>query len=409
MARRFRALGAIAGQFSQAFGSFLLQVLALRLMGVEGLAQYALLFGFVIIATALVTGLVGDSLTVLDRSEPTVRAGLRSWMLATTAAVALVPAAVAWIADLLPLGQSVLFALSTYVFVIVEILRRLLMACLRFWSLVIVDVASLITSVGVVLGADLLAGEVTLGTFLLALSLGQSVAIAAGVVRLPADERWLALGARRDYASVWRYGSWRAMQQVLRPAMLAGVRAIATITAGLAAYGELEVARVYVAPAMLTVAGVASYLFASYARDRTSPLAFVRRRADRAVMGLGLATVTLAVIATLLVPSLEGLLSSERDVSRIGVFGWAMYAASVAAVTPYGALAAVRGRQVAVFIVRALESVACVAAVGIVIAAGATIFVAPLVITAVSLVSGAVMRLGLLSDRAAPSLEHAPS
>ena len=274
------------------------------------------------------------------------------------------------------------------------------MACLRFWSLVVVDVSSLLVSLAIVAGTWRYSPSVTLGTFLVALLVGQSAAVVAALTRLPRSERWLAFGARRDLAAVWRYGSWRAMQQMLRPSMLAGVRAVAVVTAGLAVYGELEVARVYVAPAMLTVSGVASYLFASYARDRVSPLVVIRRRADRAVMALGVSTVTLALVATALVPVAEGFLGSDRDISRIGVFGWALHAASVAAVTPYGALAAVRGRQAAVFGVRATESVLSVAAVAAVIAAGGSIFVVPLVITAVSLLSGAVIRLWLLADPA---------
>ena len=82
-----------------------MQVLALRLMGVEGLAKYALLFGIVVIATAVVTGLVGDSLTVLDRSDPSVRAGLRSWGFLACAVVSVVPAVVALVGGMLPAGR----------------------------------------------------------------------------------------------------------------------------------------------------------------------------------------------------------------------------------------------------------------------------------------------------------------
>ncbi len=219
-------------------------MLALRLMGVEGLAKYALLFGIVVIATAVVTGLVGDSLTVLDRSDPSVRAGLRSWGFLACAVVSVVPAVVALVGGDVAAGQAALFALSTYAFVIVELLRRLLMACLRFWSLVVVDVSSLLVSLAIVAGTWRYSPSVTLGTFLVALLVGQSAAVVAALTRLPRSERWLAFGARRDLAAVWRYGSWRAMQQMLRPSMLAGVRAVAVVTAGLAVYGELEVARV---------------------------------------------------------------------------------------------------------------------------------------------------------------------
>ena len=50
---RVDVAGAVAAQFSQAAGSFLLQVLAARLLGKEGLAVFAVLSGLVVLATAV--------------------------------------------------------------------------------------------------------------------------------------------------------------------------------------------------------------------------------------------------------------------------------------------------------------------------------------------------------------------
>ncbi len=72
-----RVAGAVGAQLSQALASFVLQVLAARLLGASGLGTFALLYGGIIIGTALCTGLVGDSLTVLDRNDPHIRAGLQ--------------------------------------------------------------------------------------------------------------------------------------------------------------------------------------------------------------------------------------------------------------------------------------------------------------------------------------------
>lgn len=55
---------AVVAQVWQALGSFALQVLAARLLGVDGLAVVSLCYGTIILATAVGSGIVGDSLTV---------------------------------------------------------------------------------------------------------------------------------------------------------------------------------------------------------------------------------------------------------------------------------------------------------------------------------------------------------
>src|SRR6185312_6171777 len=83
---RFAVLGGIAAQMSQALGSLLLQVLAARLLGADGLGAFAVLFGLIVMATAVCTGFVGDSLTVLDRGRREVRSALQGWLLLMAAA-----------------------------------------------------------------------------------------------------------------------------------------------------------------------------------------------------------------------------------------------------------------------------------------------------------------------------------
>ena len=149
-------------------------------------------------------------------------------------------------------------------FVVEDVMRRMLMASIRFWSIVIVDTSAFVVSVAIVVGVHT-AGRVSLATFLVALAVGQTVAAAVGVALLPASERWVARGVSAQLAPVWRYGSWRAVQQLVRPSMLAVIRVVVALAASIALYGEIEAARVYIAPAMLAVGGVASYLFASNA------------------------------------------------------------------------------------------------------------------------------------------------
>lgn len=398
------AYGAVAAQFSQAIGSFLLHVQAKSYLGLEGLANYALLFGIIVVATAVSTGLVGDSLTVLERGAPSVRAALQRWLGLVAAAVAIVSMGGAALVGYLTLTDSILFGVTSGIFVAEDALRRLLMASLRFWSLVAVDTCALLASVGTVFAVHEFGADVSLTTFLLALGLGQVLAAIVAVNVLPLQERWLARGARREMAAVWEYGAWRALQQLLRPGTLTLVRIAIIAIVSAAAYGQLELARLYVAPLMLMVSGGASYLFASYARDRRTPLSRLRRRADRTVVLLMSVSCVAGLVATILAPHVAGLITSDdEEIRRLAVLGWTAYAAAVAAVTPYGSLAAVRGRQGAVFAVRVGESVVSIVAVVALLLIDLPVATAPLAMAVVAALSGAVMRRWLLRVPAAAS------
>jgi hypothetical protein len=304
------------------------------------------------------------------------------------------------IANVLTPGRAAIFGLAVIMFVVEDVMRRMLMASIRFWSIVIVDTSAFVVSVAVVVGARA-TGSVSLATFLVALAVGQAVAVVVGVVCLPASERWLARGVSPKLAPVWRYGSWRATQQLVRPSMLAVIRVVVAVAASIALYGEIEAARVYIAPAMLAVGGVASYLFASNARDRTSTLAQLRSRADWAVIRLGVGVAFLGLAGVLRVPVLGPLLvPGNGSLNRVAVAGWSAYAAATAMVTPYGALAAVRGRQAAVLGLRVLESVASIVGIALLLAAGGSEFLVPAVLAACALVSGLAIRMLLLTPQA---------
>src|SRR3954462_5201774 len=113
-----RVAGAVGAQLSQALASFALQVLAARLLGASGLGTFALLYGAIVIGTALCTGLVGDSLTVLDRSPPRIRAGLQTLCGLVSAAAGAVAGLLTWTTHVLSPGAAALFAAATFVFIV---------------------------------------------------------------------------------------------------------------------------------------------------------------------------------------------------------------------------------------------------------------------------------------------------
>lgn len=404
---RVDVAGAVAAQFSQAAGSFLLQVLAARLLGKEGLAVFAVLSGLVVLATAVVSGFVGDSLTVLDRSATAVRAGLQWWLVVLSTGVALIASLGLWGSDYLTPWEALVFGLSGAAFVAEDSFRRLLMATMRFWAIVVVDLVSLIGSVGVVAVVHA-TSEVTLATLLEGLLVGQVAAMAVAIVLLPPSDRWWARGTTPDRGHVFRYGKWRALQVSVRPAMLAVMRVIVVAGVGRAAYGELEGARLFVAPATLAVNGASSYLFARFARTKDAATSKLLRQSDRGVVVLATASLGLGVIAALLVPSLgSAMVGDDFDLDRWGVFGWAVLAAATAAATPYGVLAAVRGRQGATLLVRLTDAVCSLVGVAIAMQLDWSETSVPYVLAASAFLGGIGIRVLIVADMKAKRVpEH---
>src|SRR4051812_38957000 len=146
---RLRVAGALAGQLSQALGSFVLQVIAARALGASGLGVFALLYGLLMVATAVGNGLVGDSLTVLDRDAPEVRSAIISWGLLLPTLAGLTGALFFWASGTIPLSAASVFALTVATFMVESNLRRILMATMRFWYLVLVDSVALAASLAV--------------------------------------------------------------------------------------------------------------------------------------------------------------------------------------------------------------------------------------------------------------------
>jgi len=184
---RGAAPAAIIAQLSQALASFVLAALAARALGAAGFGVYALLTGWIVLLTGLMTGVVGDSLTVLDRTDARVRKGLQQWCALVAAATLVGAPAGALVAGALPARTAAAFGLAAATWVVEDTGRRLLMAGLRFWSVVLVDLSHVATATLVV--GLLWSRGLTVADFLLALFAGQAIGILFALVRLPAGER----------------------------------------------------------------------------------------------------------------------------------------------------------------------------------------------------------------------------
>lgn len=353
-----KVAAAVSAEVVQSMTSFLLQIIAVRELSAAGLGVFALLYSCVVLSTAVTTGLVGDSLTVLDRHERRVRGGLQVVALAIAGIGGLVAAGLSGATGLIEWDLAPIFGVATAVFVLEELVRRMLMASLRFWSVVAVDATCLVVT-AVWLGAfKVLDGELVMRDLLASLVVAQLLGLLVGVVLLPRAERWWASMRHSEWRSVVRYGGWRAAQQGVRPAMMAAVRTIVVIAVGTTLFGELEAARVFAAPAMLMVNGVGSFLFASYAHRRSSTLRQLIPLADRGTGVLVGMSLSLGVVSVLLLPRFGSVITDGKfELDPVAVFGWCTYAAASAVLMPYGSLAAVRGRHAAMMGLRVIEAI----------------------------------------------------
>lgn len=343
-AKRRNGLVAIVAQGTLTAGGFALQVLAARSLGVAGLGQFGLLYGTLVLATAFTSGFVGDSMIVLDRHEPAVRAALQNWLLLFSALCAAACFLVPWATGFVGFRAALAFGGATFVFLIEDAVRKLLIATMMFGRIVAIDTTSLVVMVVFVL----LAPKVTLAALFLALMVGQLSAIALGICLLPVGERWLARPLPARYRAVAAYGLWRSLQQAVAPSLLALTRVAVIGTLGLAAAGGLEAARIYTAPTLLVVHGLGWFLFANYAISK-APTPTAVRSADKEALTLTLLTVVLAICAVVALP-LAGPLITGHDISALTAVGWLTFTVSVAAAVPYTLLAAARGMQVAVLV-----------------------------------------------------------
>jgi O-antigen/teichoic acid export membrane protein len=352
---RRRATVAVMGQGTQALAGLALQVAAARLLGAGGLAVFALVYGALVLATAVCSGMVGDSLTVLDRHDRDVRAGLHVWTVLVSAGAGAAGALAALVSGVVPVWAGLLLAPACAAFVVEDTLRRLLMATGRYSALPVVDSTSLLGAM-TVLGLAGWAGDVTLSSFVVALFVGQAAAALVAWCLVPAGERPTGPWRRPGLRAVADFGVWRAAAQTVRPGSLTMVRLLVVGLAGAAAYGPLEAARVYTAPMLTLVAGIASFLLPHFVGLRDRPLSNSLRVADRAALGLvaGIAVMGVAVLALLpwLGPALTG---GAYAVPGVAVAGWTVYAAGAALLLPYASLASVHGEQRRVLALRAVE------------------------------------------------------
>lgn len=385
-----KAVGAVIAQAAQAAIGLLLQILVARLLGIEEYGRFAILYGVVIVATAVVTGLVGDSLVVLDRGRRAIRAGLEAMLLMTAVLLGVGAFAISRLTGFSDAIESLVFAVALAAFAVEEIVRRLLIAHMSFVRTAVTDVCGFLVALVVILAVHV-TGHLTLAAFLGGIAAGQVIAIVVGWFLVPRDDRTLVGLRGADLRTVWRYGVWRGLQQVVRPSLFTVTRLLVLSVSGLAAVGLLEAARTYTSPLILVIGGLSSFLFVRFADQQKAGRSGTVREADRVVGFLLLATTVMSAIAVVLIPWVSPLLF-DVTVDPLAVIAWLAYGMSVAIVTPYGTLGAVGGRQIGVFLIRLGDTLLAVLVAIVMITLGAEVSALPFGLAAASLLGGIGLR-----------------
>ncbi|GAA2795904.1 hypothetical protein [Saccharopolyspora taberi] len=357
-ARSVRGLAAkaapVLSQGITAGTSLVLQILAARALGLAEFGAFALLLALLVTASGLYTGGVGDALAVLDRHDPATRAGIAAsalgcWALCLAVAVgtALVVAeGEPWVAAA--------FAAMVVLRLAAETARRLLMARLEFWRLVVNDTAHLVVTL-VAVGIFAATGRITLLGLLASMAMGAGAAVLTGILQLPADELRRVRPGRAALAQVLSFAAWRSLQAALRPAALLASRVLVSAFLSLAAVGALEAGRLVVAPLQVVINGAGGFLLSDFAARERQSAARAHGRASRAakilLLGTGIGGISLALLSNPL-----GRLLTGSEVDPLLVLGWVAYLMSWAAGLPHVTEAVARRKAREVFLIRLVDS-----------------------------------------------------
>lgn len=348
-------MGAVTAQAVTAGGSLVLQLLVARALGPSGFGTFSLLLAALVLFTAVQAGWIGDSLTVLDGADQRIRGAL---MASQAVFLALGSGAAYLVARLAGTGgaAAAAFATLTGLWLLEDTCRRMFMIRLRFWQLVANDVLYLAATVATLTVLALAGLRPGLVTVLLAMAAGAAAAVAAARWQLPEQD---FRGGSLSWAGLRELGAfafWRSAQIGIQPlGRLLTSSAIAAF-AGVAALGQVQVARLLLAPLAAVLAGVGSFLLPVYSRQQpgqglVAPGSL--RRQAAALIGV---SAVYCVLVLVLAPRLAVVLLGDRvPVERATVAAWAAVSLVYAAVLPVLTASVVLKESRRLFLIRLLD------------------------------------------------------
>lgn len=335
---------AVVAQFTQAGSSLLLSMVAVRALSTAEFGQYLLVASTIVIATGATTGLIGDSLTVLDRSQSAMRRTLQGGAAGASLLAGLLVLLVSGLLGWLPWTLALVASAAAVAFVLEDLARRMLMANRRFAGVVVTDLGYALIAM-VVLGAAAGTSGIALSTMFVAITAGQSVALLVAVCLLPSSDRYLArLRGPLRVGELLGFGGWRALHLTVGPLKVWAARVMVSGLAGFSAVGMLEANRLVMAPLLLAVQGASSAILVNQVTlVRESP-ARARQQADRDARVL-IASTGAALLALIAAsdPLSRVLVGSADLIDPVVLLGWGFVAVGMAANIPYANLTAASG------------------------------------------------------------------
>lgn len=346
----------VGAHLAHAAASLALHVIAARRLGSGGLAEFATIASGFVMVGAVAAALVSDPLTTLAPLTPELRAGLERWALLIGVGVTVI--ALLTTSVILPRTEALQVAAGAALVGATEVVRRV---CALRGHHAVVAIAE--TTGALVTMTVALHGPPELRSLVLAILAGQAVIVtilaltvviesdATASIRASRPIRSESHGrtrCRADLASVWRVGRWRLMQHTLRPTLWTTLRALAIAKVGADAWGEVESARLVVAPATVVANGTGVALLVSLATDRPQTLVATRRRARRTIANtllLQAASVSLTLLALSVLDSLRPHANALDwgSFDRVAMSGWAALAIASAVALPVGVLTTALG------------------------------------------------------------------
>lgn len=354
---RSKAAAAMLSQGVVAGSSLVLQILASRRLGSEGLGRFSLLVAILITLNSVQSGWIGDSLNVLDRFDPAVRRALLIYQCSAFVIVGTFGVGLALLIQGVGLQNAAIFGGACVLWAAEETGRRLLIARRDFWPLALNDAVYAISSF-TYLGLIAATGYgLTLTHLLISLVVGATAAIAVALLQLPRTELVSIGRARAQMREVAGFAVWRAAQVGLRPGSLAAVRAIVIGTASVAALGQLEGARLMVAPILTVANGAAVYLLPTYVAAVREHHRF-RPAIPVAMAGLGATCGVYGLVAIVFSSPLTRLLTAgSYDISKLAIVSWVVFAAGFTMGIPLGTAVIAHGASRQVFWARGVDNV----------------------------------------------------
>jgi O-antigen/teichoic acid export membrane protein len=361
-------VAAVVAQFTQAAASLALTMIAVRELDTADFGRFLLVTATILITTSATTGLVGDSLTVLDRSDPGMRRALQVTALASAATAGLVVGLLSALLGWLEGPLAVLAGVAATAFVLEDLARRVLMANRRFPSVVVTDLAYVVAAAATLAAAHLW-WTLGLAALFAAILVGQLVALIVAVALIPDSDRYLvALRGPREVGRLMGFGGWRALHLTVAPLRMWIARLIVSGVSGFAAVGLVEANRLVMAPLMLAIQGASSAVLVSHvALMRQSP-GRARRQADREAATFAAATGAAVLVLLALQVPLANLLVGSTDLLRPPLLlGWGLVAIGMALNVPYANLTAATGAARAALAVRLLDLLLVLAATALLV------------------------------------------